>query len=126
MYALPPPYGAPGYGAPGYGAPPPPAYYPPPQQQQAGPTIINLSNNNNSGGSPCRTCGKDTDNLPRKKVGCVAIAWCLCLLLTVGAYIPSSMMDARTPNSSALGAKLSSPPSLPTAADKALVIPLSF
>jgi hypothetical protein len=44
----------------------------------------------------------------------------------VSAYIPSSMMDARTPNSSALGAKLSSPPSLPTAADKAIVIPLSF
>jgi hypothetical protein len=42
------------------------------------------------------------------------------------AYIPSSMMDARTLNSSALDAKLLSPPSLPTAADKAIVIPLSF
>lgn len=86
MYAPAPGYGAPGYGAPGYGAPPPPAYYPPPAQQNTGPTIINLSGNNNSGGSPCRTCGKDTDNLPRKKVGCVAIAWCLCLLFTVGAW----------------------------------------
>jgi hypothetical protein len=44
----------------------------------------------------------------------------------VSAYIPSSMMDARTLNSSALDAKLLSPPSLPTAADKAIVIPLSF
>ncbi len=75
-------YGQPAYGAP-YGAPPP-AYYPPPPPPPAaqGPMIINLGNNNNSGGhgSPCISCGKDTDNMPRKKIGCVAILWCLCLL----------------------------------------------
>ena len=97
MYGQPPPYGAPpgygappaygappGYGAPGYGAPPPPNYYPP--QQSQGPMIINLGNNNNSSGTHCPICGSETGNLPRKKVGCVAIAWCLCLLFTVGGY----------------------------------------
>ena len=99
MYAPPPPYGAPpayvapAYVAPGYGAPPPtygfpqpppPAYYPTPQQQQ-GPLIINLSQNNSSG-SPCGICGHETDNIARKKLGCVAWSWCICLLLTVGAY----------------------------------------
>lgn len=86
MYAPPPAYGAP-YGAPppayGYAQPPPPpAFYP--QQQQQGPMIINLQNN--SSGSPCGICGKDTDSIPRKKLGCVAWAWCICLLFTVGAY----------------------------------------
>jgi hypothetical protein len=87
MYAPPPAYGAP-YGAPppafGYAQPPPPpAFYP--QQQQQGPMIINLGQNNSSG-SPCGICGKDTDSIPRKKLGCVAWAWCICLLFTVGAY----------------------------------------
>lgn len=83
-YGAPPPYGAP---AP-YGAPPPPAYYPPPQPQQQGPMIINLgnNNNNNNSGSPCPTCQHSTDSIPRKKIGGVAIAWCICLLFTVGAY----------------------------------------
>ena len=48
--------------------------------------IINLNGGNNSNGTPCGTCGKETGNIPRKKVGCVAIAWCLCLLFTVGGY----------------------------------------
>jgi len=64
-------YGQPAYGAPpGYGAPPP-AYYPPPPAPAAqGPMIINLGNNGGSGdGSPCPTCGKDTGNIPRKKIG---------------------------------------------------------
>lgn len=90
MYGPPPGYGAPAYGAPppayGYGQPPPPpAFYPTPQQPQQGPMIINLQSNNSSG-SPCGICGHDTDNIPRKKLGCVAWAWCICLLLTVGAY----------------------------------------
>lgn len=55
-----------------------------------------------------------------------ASASCSPLVLGVSAYIPSSMMDAKTLNSSALGARLLSPPSLPTVADKAIVIPLSF
>ena len=88
MYAQPaygvPGYGAPGYGAPGYGAPPP-AYYPPPPAPAAGPMIINLGNNGGSGdGSPCPTCGKDTGNIPRKKIGCITIVWCLVLFLLTG------------------------------------------
>lgn len=76
-YAQPPP--------PAYYPPPAPAYYPPPpQQQQQGPMIINLSNNNTGDGSPCPTCGKDTGNLPRKTIGCVAITWCLCLFFLTG------------------------------------------
>ena len=74
------------YGQPGYG-PPPPAYYPPPPQQQQGPMIINLGNQGGSGeGSPCPSCAKDTGNIPRKTIGCVAIAWCLCLLFTTGSF----------------------------------------
>lgn len=76
---------------PAYGAPmmaPAPAYYPPPAPApaQQGPMIINLGNNNNSSGdgSPCPTCGKDTGNIPRKKIGCVTILWCLCLLFFTG------------------------------------------
>jgi len=55
-----------------------------------------------------------------------ASAFYLLLVLGVSAYIPSSMMDARIPNSSALDVKLLSQPFLPTAADNAMVIPLSF
>lgn len=89
MYAPPPAYGAPAPVPYGYAPPPPPpTYYPPPPQPvQQGPMIINLgNNNNNSSGSPCGICGKDTDSIPRKKLGCVAWAWCVCLLLTVGGY----------------------------------------
>lgn len=81
-------YGQPAYG---YGAPPPPpAYYPPPPppaypQQNQGPMIINLGNNN-SNGSPCGVCQNDTSTISRKKIGGVAIAWCVCLLLTIGPY----------------------------------------
>ena len=89
-------YGAPVYGAPApvyvapapaYVAPAPayvapaPAYYPPP----AGPTIITIGNTNDSG-THCPTCGHNTGAIPRKKIGTVAILWCLCLLFTVGAY----------------------------------------
>lgn len=81
MYMAPPPPPPVYYQPP----PPPPVYYPP--QQQQGPTIITVNNGgDDSRGSPCQTCGKNTDNIPRKKVGCVAIAWCLCLLFTVGSF----------------------------------------
>lgn len=71
-------YGAPAYGQPAYGQP---AYYPPPPPPQQGPMIINLGNNgnNNSSGTPCPVCGHETGSLPRKKIGCVAITWCICL-----------------------------------------------
>lgn len=83
MYMAPPPPPPVYYQPP----PPPPVYYPPPQQQQQGPTIITINNGGDeSRGSICSTCGKNTDNIPRKKIGCVAIAWCLCLLFTVGSF----------------------------------------
>jgi hypothetical protein len=81
------PYGQPAYGQPAYGQPAygyqQPNFMPPPPQQQ-GPTIINLSgnNNNNHSGTNCAVCGNETGNLPRKKIGCVAIIWCICLLYT--------------------------------------------
>jgi len=84
MYAQ-PAYGQPAYGQPAYGAPPPPAYYPPPQAPaQQGPMIINLGNQGSSDGSPCPTCAKDTGNLPRKTIGCVAITWCFVLFFLTG------------------------------------------
>ena len=87
MYAQPmaPMYAQPVMAAPVY-APPPMYAPPPPPPQQQGPTIITIGNNNNSNGTPCMTCGKDTDSIPRKKIGGVAIAWCICLCLTVGSY----------------------------------------
>ena len=80
-YGAPPPpqYGAPGYGAPGYGAP---GYgYPPPQQ--AGPTVIHINNDDNDG-TPCQFCGTNTNHTCRRKVGCVAIAWGVCLFWFTG------------------------------------------
>lgn len=78
-----------------YPSPPPPVYYPPPPPPPPPPSapatiIITGGNNNDSSGSPCSSCGRDTGNVVRKKVGCVALAWCICLLLTTGfaCYIP--------------------------------------
>ena len=71
-------YGAPMMAAPMY-APPPPA--------PAGPTVITVGGGGNSGGdgSPCPSCAKDTGNMPRKKVGAVAIIWCVtCFILGGG------------------------------------------
>lgn len=63
------------YGQPGYMAPPP---------AQTGPTIITIRDNDDNNGSPCQFCGTNTPQITRKKVGCVAIAWGLCLLWTTG------------------------------------------
>jgi hypothetical protein len=75
-----------------YPPPPPPVYYPPPPPPPppAQTIIITGNNNNNDSGSPCQTCGKDTGNVIRRKIGMVALAWCLCLLFTTGfaCYIP--------------------------------------
>ena len=73
--------------APMYGQPmaPAPMYAPP--APAAGPTIITVGDNNGGDGSPCPTCCKDTGNIPRKKVGCVAILWCLCLLFFTGSCL---------------------------------------
>ena len=84
-------YGQPGYGQPpayggqpGYGAPMQPVvepvYMP---QQQAGPTVIQINNDDNDG-TPCQFCGTNTNHICRRKVGCVAIAWGICLLWTTG------------------------------------------
>ena len=75
--AYPPPAAYPAYSAPS------PTYPPPPPA----PTVITINgNNNNSNDTPCLTCAQNTPIMTRKKLGCVAIAWCCCLLLTVGAY----------------------------------------
>lgn len=78
-------------------APPPPMYAPPPPpppQQQT--IIIAGGNNNNDNGNttPCPTCGKGTGNIPRKKVGMVAIIWCLILSSCGLCYIPLCCSDS--------------------------------
>jgi len=62
-------------------APVQPMYQPPPQQ---GPTIITIQDNDNHSGSPCQFCGTNTGQIVRKKVGCVAIAWGVCLFWFTG------------------------------------------
>ena len=74
-------------GAPMYAPPPPaPMYAPPPPAPAAGPTIVTVGGGGDSGsGSPCPSCAKDTGNMPRKKVGMVAIIWCVaCFILGGG------------------------------------------
>lgn len=68
-----------------------PQMYPPQQPQQQGPTIITLNNQNN--GTPCQFCGTNTGQIVRKKVGCVAIAWGVCLFWFTGVLccIPCCM-----------------------------------
>eukprot|EP00919_Chromeraceae_sp_WS-2016_P052641 GHVR01124965.1.p1 GENE.GHVR01124965.1~~GHVR01124965.1.p1 ORF type:complete len:122 (+),score=14.47 GHVR01124965.1:389-754(+) len=81
----------PGFGqSPGFGQPPPQGYGQPMQQQQympppiqQGPTVIHVAGNNDSG-TPCPFCGTDTDHIPRKKIGCVTIAWACCLFYFTG------------------------------------------
>ncbi len=52
---------------------------------RTGPTVIRMNGNNyNEGGSPCQLCGTNTAQVTRKKVGCVAIMWGICLLWTTG------------------------------------------
>lgn len=78
--------------------PPPPVYYPPPPPpQQAQQTIIITGGNDNDNGSACRTCGRDTGNVMRKKLGCVGITWCICLALTTGfaCYLPLTRDDCK-------------------------------
>ena len=79
------------YGQPMYGQPmmqpmmQPVMMAPPPPPVQQGPAIITIGNNNNdNGGSHCSFCGTNTQQFPRKKVGCTAILWGLCLLWTTG------------------------------------------
>ncbi len=65
--------------------PPPPVYFPPPPPPPAAPqTIIITGGNNRESGSACQICGKETGNILRRKLGCVGIAWCVCLALTTG------------------------------------------
>jgi len=65
----------------------------PPMQQ--GPTIIKIDSRNGNGGdgSPCQFCGTSTGQIIRKKVGCVAIAWGICLFWFTGVlcFIPCCM-----------------------------------
>lgn len=88
----------PGYGQPpqqmyqpGFNQPPPPPIYQQGFQPQQGPTIIHI-NNDDDDGTPCQFCRSKTSHITRRKVGCVAIAWCFCLLLTVGlCWLPCCM-----------------------------------
>lgn len=91
MYGQPmygqPVYGQPGYVQPGYVQPVygQPGFVPPPPPAQNGPTIITIGDkNNHNDGTPCQFCGTNTAQIVRKKVGCVAIAWGICLLWTTG------------------------------------------
>lgn len=70
-------------------SPPPPPPPPPPQT-----IIITRNNNKNSNASPCSTCGDDTGNIPRRKVGMVAIIWCLLLTSCFICYIPLCCTDS--------------------------------
>ena len=70
-----PMYGQPMYGQPGFVAPPP---------AQTGPTIITIRDNDDNNGTPCQFCGTNTPQITRKTVGCVAVAWGVCLLWTTG------------------------------------------
>lgn len=86
MYAPPPPMYA----------PPPPMYSPPPPPPQQQTIIITGNNNNNDSGNTtsCPTCGKGTGSIPRKKVGMVAIMWCLLLSSCGLCYIPLCCTDS--------------------------------
>ncbi len=67
-----------------YGQPQPMVYGQPTYMMspQKGPTIITIDNDNE--GTPCQFCGHSTGNIPRKSIGCTAIAWGLCLLWATG------------------------------------------
>lgn len=85
-YIQPPVYGQPAYGQPMYGQPAfgqPGFISPPPPPQQTGPTIITLGGNNDNG-TPCQFCGTNTNQIIRRKVGCVAIMWGVCLFVSTG------------------------------------------
>ena len=74
-----------------YGVPPPPPVSypqpPPPQQSPGGPMIINLGGGgHNDNGTPCPTCRRNTQAFPRKTIGFVAIAWCICLAMFIGVF----------------------------------------
>ena len=84
-------YGQPMYGQPPmqpmYGQPMQPMYgqpmMPPPPMVQPGPTIIKIDGGRNDG-TNCQFCGTNTGQIVRKKVGCVAILWGLCLFWFTG------------------------------------------
>jgi hypothetical protein len=73
-----------------------PMYSPPPPPPQQQTIIITGNNNNNDNGNttPCPSCGKGTGNIPRKKVGMVAIIWCLILSSCMLCYIPLCCSDS--------------------------------
>lgn len=82
------PYVQPGYGAP----PPPPVYGYGAPTGPTGPTIITINDNDNDG-TPCQYCGVKTSHIVRRKMGCVAASWCVCLFLTTGflCFLPCVM-----------------------------------
>ena len=56
------------------------------QQAQQGPTIIQIDGVHGGDGSPCQFCRTNTGQIVRKKIGCVAIAWGLCLIWFPGVF----------------------------------------
>lgn len=45
-------------------------------------------NKNNLNASPCINCGGiNTDTIPKRKAGCVAIAWCIFVGLLTGGNV---------------------------------------
>lgn len=87
MMAPPPPvYYAP---PPVYYAPPPPPP-PPPSNQQ----VIVIKKQDNSNKSNCPHCSELTANIPRRRVGFVAIIWCLVLSTCGLCCIPLLCADS--------------------------------
>lgn len=60
-------------------------YMPQPQQNNR-PIIINLDHGRKKNLSYCQLCQHETEQIPRKTIGCVAIAWCLCLFVFTGIF----------------------------------------
>jgi hypothetical protein len=94
MYGQPmmqPAYGQPMYGQPMMQQQPmmmQPTYMQPPPQQ--GPTIIKIDDNKNEG-TPCKFCGTNTSQIVKKKMGCVAVVWCICLFGVALCFLPCCM-----------------------------------
>lgn len=88
------------YGQPVYGMQPIQPMYggagfvqPPPAPVNTGPTIINIGGNDSDNGPKCPNCQKHAGQIPKKKIGCTAILWCICLLPTGFLWCLPCCMD---------------------------------
>lgn len=93
MMAPPPP-------PPVYYAPPPPppqqVYYPPPPpppvQNSQSYVVLKKENNNNK--STCHHCNELTPTIQQRKVGFIAVVWCLVLSTCGLCFIPLACTDS--------------------------------